>query len=140
MSYVTIFVNIASGLLYTPWMLRQIGDGSYGLYTLATSFIAMFIMDFGMSAAVSRFVTRYRELNDQEKINDILGIVYKMYAIISAVISIILIVLFFYLDRLYANLSPYDLQRFKVVYCITAFSTVSDSSSVNTASERKIVI
>ena len=32
---------------------KQIGKDNFGLYTLATSLISMFLLDFGLSAAVS---------------------------------------------------------------------------------------
>ena len=54
MSYFAIAVNIVAGLVYTPWMITKIGQGNYGLYTIASSLITLFVMDFGMSAAVGR--------------------------------------------------------------------------------------
>ena len=79
MSYITIAVNIVAGLLYTPWMLEQIGESVYGIYTLATSLISLFVMDFGMSAAVTRFLSRYNADDDKDSINNFLGLVYKLY-------------------------------------------------------------
>ncbi len=54
-SYVTIFINIIAALLYTPWMIGQIGKSDYGLYTLAISIIVLFTFDFGFGEAVSRY-------------------------------------------------------------------------------------
>ena len=39
MSYFAIAVNIVAGLVYTPWMITKIGQGNYGLYTIASSLI-----------------------------------------------------------------------------------------------------
>ena len=71
--YVAIVFNIVAGLVYTPWMIDKIGQANYGLYTLATTLITMFIMDFGMSAAVSRFVSLYNAKGDQKGANDFMG-------------------------------------------------------------------
>ena len=60
MSYFAIAFNMIAGLIYTPWMISEIGSSNYGLYTLATSLITLFVMDFGMSAAVTRFISKYR--------------------------------------------------------------------------------
>ena len=46
LSYVAIFINILSALIYTPWMLSHIGDSDYGLFTLAHSVITLFLLDF----------------------------------------------------------------------------------------------
>ena len=57
-AYITIALDIASGVLFTPWIISQIGDSDYGLYTLANSLINLFLFDFGLSAATSRFVSK----------------------------------------------------------------------------------
>ena len=126
LSYFTIAFNMISGLIYTPWMISQIGQSNYGLYTLATSLITMLVMDFGMSAAVSRFVSKYRAEGKQETINNFLGIVYKLYLTIDAVIFIVLLVVSFFINNIYDNLSATELSTFKVLYLIVGlFSVIS---------------
>lgn len=85
-SYFAIAFNIVAGLIYTPWMISKIGQSNYGLYTLATSVISMFVMDFGMGAAVTRFLSRYNAMGDKKAANDFLGLIYKLYLAIDAVI------------------------------------------------------
>ena len=119
-SYFAIAFNIIAGLIYTPWMIGQIGQSDYGLYTLANSLITLFLVDFGLGSAVSRYVSKYRAEGDEEKVNNFLGAIYKLYAIIDAIIFLILFVLFFFLDSIYVKLSPEELERFKIVYIISA--------------------
>ncbi len=120
LSYVSIVVNILAGLIYTPWMIRQIGQSQYGLYTLANSIIALFLVDFGLSSATARYVSKYRAEGDQQKVDNFLGVVYKLYLIIDAVIFIALIVVFFLLEQIYVTLTPSEMAQFKVVYIIAA--------------------
>ena len=96
-SYISIFINILSALIYTPWMLSHIGESDYGLFTLAHSLITLFLLDFGISAAVTRFISKYKAQGEQEKINQFLGVVYKLFIIISAVIFVVLFALYFFL-------------------------------------------
>ena len=125
-SYIAIAFNMIAGLIYTPWMIEQIGQQNYGLYTLATSLITMFVMDFGMGAAVARFVSRYNAKGDQEGVNNFLGVVYKLYILIDAVIFLVLIGVYFFIDIIYTNLSLAELETFKVLYIIvTVFSIIS---------------
>ena len=119
-AYFTIAVNILSGLLYTPWIIEQIGDSDYGLYTLANSLINLFLFDFGLSAATSRFVSKYLAEGRQDKVDRILGTIYKLYFAIDAVIVVILAVIFFFLSDIYTKLTPVEIQRFKVVFVISA--------------------
>ena len=123
-TYFTMAFNMISGLIYTPWMITEIGQNNYGLYTLTTSLITMFVMDFGMSAAVARFVSKFNAEGNQEAVNNFLGIVYKLYLIVDAVIMTALIVVSFFFDTIYANLSPEELSTFKVLYLIVGACTV----------------
>ena len=120
LSYFAIAFNIIAGLLYTPWMVAQIGKSDYGLYTLANSLITLFLVDFGLGQAVSRYVSKYRAEGDEEKVNKFLGLVYKLYFIIDAAIFVVLLVVFFFIDAIYVNLTPAEIEKFKVVYIISA--------------------
>lgn len=123
-SYLALALDVVAGLVYMPWIIRQIGDADYGLYTLATSLITMFMLDFGMSAAVARFVSHYRAKGDQQGMNNFLGMIYKLYIVVSAVICTILVGVFFYIDQIYVKLTPSELSAFKIVYLIAASSMV----------------
>lgn len=126
LSYFAIAFNMISGLIYTPWMITQIGQNNYGLYTLATSLITLFVMDFGMSAAVTRFVSKYRAEGDQQSVNNFLGIVYKLYMMIDGIIFAALIIVSFFINSIYDNLSATELETFKVLYIIVGlFSVIS---------------
>lgn len=120
LSYLAVAINIIAGLLYTPWMVRQIGQSHYGLYTLAISLISLLMMDFGIGAAVARFVSKYRVAGDQQRIDGLLGIVYKLYLFIDAVFFVALIVVYLNMDMIYGKLTPTELAQFKLVYLIAA--------------------
>lgn len=125
-SYFTVAFNMLAGLLYTPWMISRIGQENYGLYTLATSLITMFVMDFGMGAAVSRFVSKYNAVGDRQAVQNFLGLVYKLYLSIDAIIFAVLFVLYFFIDTIYQNLTADEIQTFKVLYMIVGlFSVIS---------------
>lgn len=124
LSYVAIAFNIISGLIYTPWMVETIGQSQYGLYTLANSLITMFLVDFGLSSATSRYLSKYNAEGDKEGAERFLGAVYKLYLLIDAVIFTILVVVFFLLDKIYVNLTPQELEQFKVVYVISGLFSV----------------
>lgn len=123
-SYFAIAFNIIAGLIYTPWMVGKIGQSNYALYTLATSFISIFVMDFGLSSAVSRFVAKYRAEGNEDKSDRLLGIVTKLYLVIDICILIGLIIIFFFLEVIYKGLTPNELQTYKQLYIIVATYSV----------------
>lgn len=126
LSYLSIALSIVSGLIYTPWMIEKIGQSEYGLYTLAYSLITLFLVDFGLSSATARYLSNYHAQGDQTRVNNFLGMIYKLYILIDAVIMIALIVVYFLIDTIYVKLTPEELRQFKVVYVIAAsFSIIN---------------
>ncbi len=119
-SYLAIFINVAAMLIYTPWMKNQIGMENYGLFTLANSFITMFLMDFGIGSSVARFVSKYRAEGDLEAANNLVGMVYKLFILIDAVIFTVLFILFFFIEQIYQGLTPDEIDLFKQLYIIMA--------------------
>lgn len=124
LSYASILINIIAGLMFTPWMIKQIGQSAYGLYTLSNSLITLFLVDFGLSSATSRFVAKYRAERNQEKVENFLGAIYKLYLAITAIIFISLLVVYFFIDKIYVNLTPTELEQFRVIYVISALFAV----------------
>lgn len=123
LSYVSIIVNIVAGLLYTPWMVDQIGGDDYGLFTIVNSLITLFMVDFGLSAATSRYLSKYRAEGNEEKVQSFLGAVYKLYFIIDLIIFAVLAVLYCCLDVMY-DYPPAQMERLKVVYIIAGLFSV----------------
>lgn len=119
-SYFTMAFNIIAGLIYIPWMVEKIGQSNYGLYTLANSLIAIFMLDFGLSSAVSRFVAKYRAESMQELVNDILGVIYKLYILIDLLILVVLAVVYIFLGDIYTELTSDELNTFKTLFLIVA--------------------
>lgn len=120
MSYIGIIVNMIAGMVYTPWIIRNIGQSGYGLFTLASSLISMFMVDFGISAAVSKFLAQYITRGENERIGNFLGIVYKLYLILDIIILAIFSVVYLNVESIYANLSADEIATFKVIFIIIA--------------------
>lgn len=120
LSYLAIGLNLLFALLYTPWMIQKIGKSDYALYTLANSIISIFLLDFGLSSATSKFISNYIAEGKQQEADEFLGVIYRLYFVIDAILLVIFVVLFFFLDAIYVNLSPSEMAKFKVVYCIAA--------------------
>ena len=59
LNYVIIALNGLVGIVYTPYMLRMLGQSEYGLYSLAASVIAyLSILDLGFGNAVVRYTAK----------------------------------------------------------------------------------
>ena len=124
LSYLGIATYILIGLLYTPWMIKVIGKDDYGLYTLAYSIISLFVFDFGISAAIQRFVAKYLAEKNQEKVDNCVSIVYKLYIYIDIAVLSILSIIFFFIPFIYTELTIDQLNRLKIVYLMAGLFSV----------------
>lgn len=126
-SYVSIFLNIVISLVYTPWMIRQIGVSDYGLYSLVGAFLGYFTLDFGLSGTITRFIAKYRAEGNEEKVENMLGLTAKVYFVLDAIIFLVIFVLYFFLTDIFGGgLTPEEIEKLKVLYCIAGtFSILS---------------
>jgi len=124
MSYVAISFNIIAGLIYTPWMIKQIGKSDYGLYVLVTSFLSYFLLDFGLGSAIARFISKYRLEKDDTKINELLGVTTKFYLFLNLIILTCLIVAYFLISYVFIELNSFELEKFRVIYCIAGLFSI----------------
>lgn len=86
LTYLTIGVQLLVGLIYTPLMIRLLGQSEYGLYNLASSMIAYLgLLSFGFGSAYIRFFSVYKKDENDEGIEKLNG----MFLIIFIIISII---------------------------------------------------
>lgn len=88
MSYSGQLVNILTGLLYTPIMLRLLGQSEYGLYQLVYSVVSyLSLLSLGFGASYIRFYAREKAKENSEGISKLNG----MFLLIFCVISVICI-------------------------------------------------
>lgn len=86
LSYLSLAVNSISGLIYTPVMLRLMGQNEYGLYQLVSSVVSYLgLLSFGFSGAYIRFYSRYKARNEREEIARLNGMFMTIFLLISAV-------------------------------------------------------
>lgn len=125
-SYLAIIFNVIAGLVYTPWMVSKIGKADYGLYTLATSIVAYFAMDFGFGGAISKYIAEFRAEHQEEKINNLLGIVYKFFFILDIIFLIALIVVYCLSENIFVSLTADEMIKFRNIFLIVGgFSLIS---------------
>lgn len=87
-SYTGQLVHILTGLLYTPVMLRLLGQSEYGLYQLVSSVVSyLSLLSLGFGASYMRFYAREKANGDKDGIARLNG----MFMLIFGAISVICI-------------------------------------------------
>lgn len=123
-SYISVFLTIGITFFYTPWMIDQIGVSDYGLYSLVNTLIAYFVMDFGLSGTVTRFIAKYRAEGKEQSIENLMGLILKVYLAIDVVIFLVLLVIGFFLAGIFQGLTPEEIEKLRVLYAMGALFSV----------------
>jgi O-antigen/teichoic acid export membrane protein len=120
LSYLSIFINILTGLLFTPYLVKSLGKAEYGLFTIVGSLIAnLAILDLGLSDSVVRYVAKFRALSDRESEDNFLALVTVIYAGIAVLVTLVGIVLITQLPRIFhRTLSAQDLEAARLMLVI----------------------
>ena len=62
LSYAQMAVSTAISILYTPFMLRSLGQSEYGLYNLASSIVSyLSLLNLGFGSSYIRFYSQYKK-------------------------------------------------------------------------------
>lgn len=86
LTYATQLVQILSGLIYTPIMLRLLGQSEYGLYQLVSSVVAyLSLFSLGFGASYMRFYSRYEVRGDEDGVARLNGMFMTIFLVMGAV-------------------------------------------------------
>lgn len=74
LSYISMGLGYLVSILYTPIMLRLLGQSEYGLYNLVGSVVAYLgLLNFGFGSTYMRYYSRYKVREDGDKIATLNG-------------------------------------------------------------------
>lgn len=117
LNYVVIFLNTVVGLLYTPYMLRMMGQSEYGLYSLVASVIAyLTVLDLGFGNAIVRYTAKFRAEKKTEEQYEMFGMFFLLYLVIGIIAFGIGLGLYFNVDTLFGNtMTAVELDRARIM-------------------------
>ena len=86
LSYISMGLGYIISIIYTPIMLRLLGQSEYGLYNLVASVVSYLgLLSFGFGSAYVRYYSRYKVNSDEKNIAKLNG----MFMIIFTIIGLI---------------------------------------------------
>ncbi len=86
LSYVSEIIRILSALLYTPIMLRLLGQSEYGLYQLIHSVVAYLgVLSLGFTASYVRFYSRFKVNEKHDEIARLNGMFMTIFLVIALI-------------------------------------------------------
>ncbi|ETT72281.1 O-antigen and teichoic acid export membrane protein [Paenibacillus sp. FSL R7-277] len=147
LSYFSLFVTLLIALLYTPIMIRLLGQSEYGLYSLIGSIAAyLSVMDMGLGNAIVRYTAKNRVDGNklaEAKLNGLFLILYSIIGFLTLFLGVLLLKR---IDNLFgSSLTSIELTKARVmiVILIINFSLsfpLSIFGSIMQAYERFIAI
>lgn len=120
LTYVSIIVNTLIQLLYTPLLIRMLGQSEYGLYSLVANIIGyLAVLDLGFGNAIIIYTVKYREQKKYEEEKKLHGMFKIVYIIIGIIAAILGLVLFFGVDSIFGNtMTDIELHKMKIMMLI----------------------
>ena len=95
LSYAGEIVKILVNLVYTPIMLRLLGQSEYGLYQLVYSVVSyLSLLSLGFGSSYLRFYSRYKAQRDEDgvaKLNGMFMIIFCFISVICILCGIVMI-------------------------------------------------
>lgn len=124
LNYVIIVLNIAVGLIYTPYMLQTMGQNEYGLYSLVASVISyLTVLDLGFGNAIIRYTSKFRAENKITEQYEMFGMFLILYCIIGLIAFGAGLGLYFNVDNLFGDtMSAYELDRARIMMLLLTFN------------------
>lgn len=145
LSYVSIGLNNIVGLLYTPFMLRMLGQNEYGLYSLVASVVAyLTVLDLGFANAIVRYTAKFRAEGKIQEQYEMFGMFFLLYCVIGILAFLIGLGLYFNVDRLFdATMTIEDMDKVRIMMLLMVFNVaftfpMSIWGAIMTAYERFI--
>lgn len=124
LSYVYMGLHILVGLVYTPLMIRVLGQSEYGLYNTVSSTIStLYLLNLGIGSSYIRFYSRYKTAGAKNKIDSLNGVFMTIFVIIAIIASACGGFLIVNIKTVFDNgLTSIEYERARVLMALLTFS------------------
>ena len=127
LSYISMALGYIISIVYTPIMLRLLGQSEYGLYNLVSSVVSYLgLLSFGFGSAYVRYYSRYRVKDDEKNIAKLNGMFLIVFSIIGLITALAGSVLVYNTKTIFGEkLTVSELSTAKVLMAIMVFNIAS---------------
>lgn len=87
LSYTNLLIGNIIPFIYTPIMLRLLGQAGYGLYGIAQSIMGYIgLLNFGVGGTIIRYLSKYRAEANKGQEERVAGLFIKIYVVVCCLI------------------------------------------------------
>ena len=143
-SYLNLIIGNIIPFIYTPIMLRVLGQAEYGLYGIAQSIMGYIgLLNFGIGGTIVRYLAKYRAEGNKNQEERVAGLFVKIYSVIGCLILIAGFTFAANIQIYSRSLSSSEVETLRVLVILMTINTAvflpfSVFSSVVLAHERYI--
>lgn len=125
LTYLSELIMVISGLIYTPIMLRMLGQSEYGVYTLAASTVSyLALLNLGFNSSYIRFYSRYKAQHDEQGLAKMNGVYMTVFFILAVICLFVGIILVINVEKIFGNsLSSTELHKSRILMSVMIFNT-----------------
>ncbi len=123
-SYLNLLIGNIIPFIYTPIMLRLLGQAEYGLYGIANSIMGYIgLLNFGIGGTIVRYLSKYRAEGDREQEARVAGLFLKIYSVVCGLILIAGFVFAANVEVYGRSLSDQEVETLRVLVILMTFNT-----------------
>ena len=90
LAYVQIGLNVSVALVYTPFMVKTLGQADYGLFAIAGAMASyLIILDMGLADSVVRRLVGFHVKGDAQGERGFLGSMLSLYGLVAAAVLLV---------------------------------------------------
>jgi len=147
LSYILLAVSNIVGIIYTPFMIRAMGQAEFGLYSMIASTVGyLTVLDFGIGTTSVRYIAKYRAKHSKEAEHNLNGMLLVVDVVFGAIVVCAGVLLFANIGGLFqATLSVEEIYRARIMTLLLVFNIAVTFSlgifrSIITAYERFVFL
>lgn len=120
LSYISMGIGYIISIIYTPIMLRLLGQSEFGLYNLVASVVSYLgVLNFGFGSAYMRYYSRYKAIRDSKEIATLNGMFLVIFTVLGFITVIAGVILALYSTQIFGTkLSIDELAKAKILILI----------------------
>ncbi len=145
LSYINLGIGTIIPFVYTPIMLRMLGQAEYGLFSLASSAVGyLSLLSFGFGSTIIRYISKYRAEEDKKSEEKAFGFFLVLYCVLALLVFVCGVIIANNIEPIFKRgLSVDELKKMRILVMIMTLNTAlsfpnSVFSSMVTAHEKYI--
>ncbi|WP_143461886.1 lipopolysaccharide biosynthesis protein [Levilactobacillus enshiensis] len=104
LSYFNIIMKNLIYFMYTPFLLRFVGQGDYGLFQMTNSvMMGLSLLSMGFSSSYVKFYIEYKIKDGEKKVRKLNGLYLLIFSVISLLSLVIGFILVLYSNKLFSR-------------------------------------